>query len=126
MTRAQFLMLMAAAAGVGFVPRVALADAAPDNIEDSIGMLVQMTDRGAVVDRVHPLSAAAVAGVRAGDVLLTIGDEDVRNFNPRQIRRLSSGFARDTTLRLRRGRRIVTVRMVRPPYTPPGPVSPSR
>jgi S1-C subfamily serine protease len=126
MTRGEFLTLMAAAAAVSSVPGFAMADAAPDNIEDSIGMVVHMTDQGAVVDRVFELSAAAVAGVRVGDVLLTIGDEDVRNFNPRQIRRLSTGFARDTTLRLRRGRRIVTVRLVRPPYAPPRPISPSR
>jgi len=113
MTRAEFLTALAAALALG-TGTAATADVAPDGPEETMGLFLRLTPQGGVVTRSPPpQSAAARAGVRVGDVILSLNGQDLHNLPQRQFSRLGSGFSYDALLRVRRGRQLLQIQIHR-------------
>ncbi len=81
---------------------------------------------GVVVERVHPEGPAAEAGLKAGDVILAVGQYRVLDDRALRFRLATVGIGKEADLTVRRKEQelTLTMRLVEPPDDPP--LSPRR
>lgn len=81
---------------------------------EGIGVMLETSDDGPRIQRVMPNSPAARQGLRAGDLLLRVGDTDVTNDSlPALIERIRGGDAKRLMLRIQRGDDVLDVEIGR-------------
>ena len=85
-----------------------------------IAAALDLPERGLLIDHVHPGGAAAAAGLRAGDVLLSLGGEGLDAPGDLAFA-LEGAGARATATLIRDGRKRVVVLALRPEAPEPEP-----
>jgi S1-C subfamily serine protease len=88
------------------------------DIADSLGL---ETPKGALVAKVHDKGPAAQAGLRAGDVVVSVDDKPVQNPQGFQYRFLTKGVGGSAVLGvLRKGQKVkTTINLIAPVEDPP-------
>lgn len=90
----------------------ALGQAVTSDVADGLGL---ERPGGVLVNRVHPLSAAHVAGLRVGDVIISIDDKPVFNLDALVFRISSSEIGTPTILDVYRDGKLMDVTMLLQP-----------
>jgi hypothetical protein len=111
MTRSEFLLTLASVLAFGAAAR---ADVAPESEDEIMGLFLEMRGNEAVLTRAPPpRSAAAIAGLTRNDVVLALDRTPIAQVPRRQFQRLGWGFSYDCIVRIRRGGRVIDVRLRR-------------
>jgi carboxyl-terminal processing protease len=77
------------------------------DIRLDLGLQVKSTSEGLLIDSVAPDSAASQAGFHAGDIALTLNDQDLKRLSQDEVKEL---ILKDQTFwRVRRGKHILSI-----------------